>query len=254
MLSFASIASGSNGNCYYVSDGEHAVLIDAGISCKETERRMARLGLKPESVNAIFISHEHADHVVGLRVLATKYQIPVFINPHTLRGCKFKLPPHLICSLPSFDPVCIGDLEIVAFPKSHDAADPVSFVVEKKGYRVGVFTDIGFACEQVKSFLPLCNAVFLESNYCDDMLATSRYPYILKSRISSARGHLSNADAFSLLQQAAGKQLSHIIFSHLSANNNHPDRVAELISGLLPHYTTHIASRSEESPIFSLVP
>ena len=252
MLSFAAIASGSNGNCYFVGDGREAVLIDAGISCRETERRMARLGLSPANLNGVFISHEHTDHISGVTVLAKKYELPVYINEATLANSRLKLPVHLVRLLQPQLPVRFGNLSVQPFGKSHDAADPLSFVVSCNNFHVGVFTDIGYACSEVIHFLRTCHAVFIESNYCDQMLAESRYPMLLKRRISGKKGHLSNAETLQLLTQHAGEQLTHVIFSHLSANNNHPDRVSAVFAPLLQRFTTHIASRHQESPLFSL--
>lgn len=252
MLSFASIASGSNGNCYFVGDGHEGVLIDAGISCRETERRMARLGLSPSQVKAVFISHEHTDHISGLAVLARKYQLPVYINAPTLHNSRLQLPGNLVRLLEPQLPVRIGDISVQPFGKSHDAADPLSFVISRGDYHVGVFTDIGYACDVVTHFLKICHAVFLESNYCEQMLANSHYPLSLKRRISGKKGHLSNEEALQLLTNHAGSQLTHVVLSHLSANNNNPDRVQTVFTPLLQRFKTHIASRSQESPLFSL--
>src|SRR5690606_23954318 len=111
------------------------------------------------------------------------------INEATLYNSRLKLPDHLICLLHSHQPVAVGELTVQPFAKSHDASDPISFVISKNDYHVGVFTDIGYACEEVTRFLHICHAVFLESNYCEKMLAESHYPYFLKARISGSKGH-----------------------------------------------------------------
>src|SRR3954465_15435687 len=128
-LFIASLNSGSNGNCYYVGNHSEAVLVDAGISCRETEKRMAKLGLAMEQVRAIFISHEHTDHISGLPVLAKKYRLPVYISAATLRNSGMALPPELVHYVTTA-PVSIGALRVSAFAKLHDAADPYSFIVE----------------------------------------------------------------------------------------------------------------------------
>lgn len=121
-LFITSLNSGSNGNCYYIGNEREAVLIDAGISCRETEKRIARLGLSMHKVKAIFVSHEHSDHVSGIPRLASKYQLPVFITPHTLRGARFTGGRFPIQSFQGYEPVWIGELCITAFPKLHDAS------------------------------------------------------------------------------------------------------------------------------------
>src|SRR5436305_5023451 len=142
-LYIASLNSGSNGNCYYIGNDREAVLVDAGISCRETEKRMKRLGLSMESVKAIFVSHEHTDHIKGIPVIAKKYQLPVYITTNTLRNGGLELDADLVVSFQPYAPVVIGELAITAFPKFHDAIDPHSFVIESKGIKIGVFTDIG---------------------------------------------------------------------------------------------------------------
>ncbi|MBS4064653.1 MAG: MBL fold metallo-hydrolase, partial [Chitinophagaceae bacterium] len=163
-LFIASLNSGSNANCYYVGNSNEAVLIDAGLSCRETEKRMKRLELDIKKVKAIFISHEHSDHISGLEVLSKKHQLPVYITSPTLNNSSLKLEPGLITSFTKNKVVQIGELEIMPFTKSHDAADAHSFTISSKGIHVGVITDIGYACKQVLKHFSRCHAVFLESN------------------------------------------------------------------------------------------
>ena len=148
-LFIASLNSGSNGNCYYIGNEEEAVLIDAGLSCRETERRMRRLGLSLDRVKAIFISHEHDDHIRGLEILSRRYQLPVYITEPTLEQCRFPPDPALVSSFRGGEAVVIGGLNILAFGKSHDASDPYSFLVSSATVRIGVFTDIGVVCDNL---------------------------------------------------------------------------------------------------------
>ena len=136
-LHIASLNSGSNGNCYYIGNEEEAILVDAGISCRETEKRMFRLGLSMDTVKAIFVSHEHSDHISGIPVLAKKYGLPVYITPPTLRNGGLKLEEHLTFSFNSFETVIIGDLRINAFAKMHDATNPHSFIIACRDVKVG---------------------------------------------------------------------------------------------------------------------
>ncbi len=148
-LFITALASGSNGNCYYIGNDKEAVLIDAGIHCKELEKRMSRLGLSMKNVKAVFISHEHADHIRGLTVLAKRWSPMVYITTPTLRGGRLKLDINYKKSFRCSEPVHIGELQIIPFSKRHDAADPHSFIIESKGVKVGVFTDIGAPCDKL---------------------------------------------------------------------------------------------------------
>lgn len=251
-LYIASLNSGSNGNCYYVGNDEEAVLIDAGISCRETETRMKRLDLTMDKVKAVFISHEHSDHIRGLCVLAKKYNLPVYINDGTLRGCKFALSAHLISPLLSQQPISIGSLVITAFPKLHDAAEPHSFLVACEGIKVGVFTDIGAACPQLIHHFQQCHAAFLESNYDEAMLQNSAYPYFLKRRIAGGMGHLSNTQALELFKTHKPAFMSHLLLSHLSRENNCPKLVEELFKKHASGTEIIVAGRYAETAIFKI--
>ena len=253
-LFITSLNSGSNGNCYYVGNHDEAILVDAGISCRETEKRMLRLGLSITKVRAIFVSHEHGDHITGLTGLSRKFKIPVFITPETLLQSKLPLSPELVTPFTAGVPVNIGSLEILAFAKSHDAIDPHSFVISCGDTRVGVFTDIGNCCAEVIKYFSICQAVFLESNYCEDMLENGNYPYHLKRRIRSNDGHLSNAQALKLFIDHRCNELSHLVLSHLSKNNNCPKLVDRLFRQHAGNTNIIVASRYEETPVYTVLP
>ncbi|GAA4413591.1 MBL fold metallo-hydrolase [Nibrella viscosa] len=244
--------SGSNGNCYYIGNGQEAVLIDAGISCRETERRMERLSLSLETVKAIFVSHEHTDHIRGIGQLAKKYQLPVYITPRTLRQCYLPENRFPIRSLRSTVPVWIGDLCITAFPKQHDASDPHSFLITCQGTRVGVFTDIGRACNNVIDHFRQCHAAFLEANYDEDLLEHGRYPYFLKQRIRGGQGHLSNQQALELFKAHRPAYMSHVLLSHLSRDNNNPQVAIDLFKAHTGSTTVMVASRFQETPVLEI--
>ncbi len=251
-LFIASLNSGSNGNAYYVGNESEAVLVDAGISCRETERRMHALGLDMQKVKGIFISHEHSDHITGLAGLSKKFQLPVYISHHTHASCGLPLDSSLVKFFNRQDRFTIGGLQIKTFPKFHDAADPHSFVISDNGIHVGVFTDIGHCCTEVIRHFQHCHAVFLESNYCDTMLEKGRYPYYLKKRIRSDRGHLSNDQALELFIHSRAAHLSHLILSHLSKNNNCPDLVNRMFSEHAGNTTITVASRYESTDVFEV--
>ncbi len=250
-LQFTSLNSGSNGNCYYIGNSSEAVLIDAGLSCRETERRMKRLGLNMQHVKAIFISHEHIDHVRGLAGLADKYSMPVYVTPATQKGCYHLKPEHAI-SFTAHEPVNIGALSITAFPKFHDAADPHSFIITCNEITVGVFTDIGKACENVITYFKQCHAAFLEANYDTDMLANGSYPSFLKQRISGGVGHLSNDEALEIFTKHKPNFMSHLLLAHLSKDNNNPALVQQIFEEVAGETNVMVASRYEEMAVMSI--
>jgi len=249
-LFISSLNSGSNGNCYYIGNENEAILIDAGVSCRETERRMKRSGLLMEKIKAIFISHEHIDHISGLRVLSKKYQLPVYITAITEQFGNLNLEKNLVKRFSASEPVVIGDLTISAFQKEHDAEDPHSFIISSGSVNIGVFTDIGMACDRVIDHFKQCHAAFLEANYDVDMLMNGTYPGHLKKRISGGNGHLSNMEALDLFNRHRPPFMSHLILSHLSHNNNRPEIVGELFKKYAGNTSVTIASRFRESEVF----
>ena len=251
-LFISSLNSGSNGNCYYIGNENEAVLIDAGISCRETEKRMKRLALSMEKVKAIFISHEHNDHINGMRMLSKKFQLPVYITKGTQVYGGPWLEKHLVHRFKPHEPITIGKLTITPFPKFHDAGDPHSFVVSSVKTRVGIFTDIGIACPQVIRHFKKCHAAFLEANYDEEMLMNGSYPYHLKKRISDGRGHLSNTQALELFKKHRPAFMSHLILSHLSKNNNSPELVNKLFMQHAAQTAIIIASRYEETAVYQV--
>ena len=251
-LFIASLNSGSNGNCYYVGNGNEAILVDVGISCKEVETRMKKLQLSMQTVKAIFVSHEHSDHIRGIAVLAQKWRLPVYSTKPMRRRGSFWIDKELVQDFVQHQPVQVGNLSVTPFPKFHDAADPYSFTVKGNGVTVGVFTDLGKPCDQLVRHFSQCHAAFLESNYDEVMLDKGSYPYHLKNRIRGGQGHLSNRQALELFQQYRPAHLSHLLLAHLSKNNTCPKLVAELFA---PHAgNTHVvvASRYEATPVYEI--
>lgn len=252
MLKIASLNSGSNGNCYYIANEEEAVLVDVGISCREIERRMLRIGLGLQKVKAIFISHEHIDHVRGVEGTSRRYQIPVYISEGTLRNSQVKIDAELIRSFEGHKGIAVGGLTVTGFGKRHDAADPYSFVVEGNGVTIGVFTDIGSACENVTTYFKCCHAAFLESNYDEEMLANGRYPAFLKQRIAGDHGHLSNKQALDLFLNHKPGYMSLVLPSHLSRDNNNPKLVQDLFEAQAGNTKVVVASRDTATPVFTI--
>jgi len=197
-----------------VGNEEEAVLIDAGLSCRETEKRMKQLGLSLKKVKGIFITHEHIDHVKGVEVISQKHDIPVYINRSTRQHCRLPVPEKKSVIIQNDETIEIGELKISAFSKWHDAIDPVSYVVACKDVHVGVFTDIGSVCENLIQRFSQCQVVFLEANYDDYLLENGPYPFMLKER------------------------------------NNHPDVVLEKFKTISHDVRIGIASRHEATPVF----
>ncbi len=249
-LYFTSINSGSNGNCYYVGNDNEAVLVDVGLTCKEVEKRMERLGLSVNKVKAIFISHEHSDHIKGLAVFAKKHKLPVYISTPTLKSSRLLLDSNNTFPLNHLQNIQIGNLKISAFSKFHDAADPYSFTVECNDVRVGVFTDIGAVCDRLITHFKNCHAAFLEANYDTDMLQNGRYPYFLKRRIMGGHGHLSNMQALELFMNHKPEYMSHLLLSHLSKDNNDPELVESLFKNVAGDTFVKVASRYEETELY----
>ncbi|MFL5789656.1 MAG: MBL fold metallo-hydrolase [Flavisolibacter sp.] len=249
-LYVSSLNSGSNGNCYYIGNENEAVLVDAGISCREIEKRMKRLHLPMQKVKAVFISHEHSDHIKGLSFLSKKYNLPVYITDATRRNGYLFIEKQLLRSFQPHQPVQVGELSVLPFPKLHDAADPYSFTIKYKEVQIGVFTDIGRPCQNVIHQFSQCHAAFLEANYDDEMLDKGNYPFYLKKRIKSETGHLSNLQALELFQQYRPGFMSHLFLSHLSKNNNSPELVETLFNMNSQGVKIVVASRYAETPVY----
>lgn len=235
-----------------MGNAHEAVLVDVGISCREIEKRLKRLSLDIQKIKAIFVSHEHTDHIRGIEVLSRKFQLPVFITDATLKHSGVFLQEGLSRHFDAYRPIVIGELTITAFPKLHDAKDPHSFLVSGNGINVGVFTDIGHACEHVTKNFNQCHAVFLEANYDETMLEDGPYPYYLKKRIQSRVGHLSNDQALELFLRHRSASLSHVLLSHLSKENNDAVLVHDLFTRNGSKTKIVVASRECESKVFHI--
>lgn len=248
----ASLNSGSNGNCYYIGNTDAAILIDAGISCRETEKRLMRLGLSMRKIKALFISHEHGDHIHGAAALSRKYHLPIYISEMTMRNCPMELNPERTIFFQKYQTIQIGNITVTPFPKFHDAADPYSFVAEYAGVTIGVFTDLGIPCDHTIEHFKKCHAAYLESNYDEAMLANGSYPQHLKNRISGDRGHLSNDQALQLFKKHRPSHMSHVFLSHLSRDNNSPKRAKEIFEPHAQHTKIVVASRDRESKLYHI--
>ncbi len=212
---------------------------------------MQDLGLSMKTVKAIFVSHEHIDHIKGVATISSKFDLPVFISGKTAGYCP-AVKTHLLRELKPDEAVQAGNLTITPFSKFHDACDPHSFTISNAGVTVGVFTDIGRVCKNVIHHFSRCHAAFLETNYDEIMLETGSYPLMLKKRIRGGHGHLSNRQALDLFVQHRPPYMSHLLLSHLSKENNHPQLVTNTFSPHAGNTMIYVASRSEASPVFSI--
>lgn len=253
-LQIASLNSGSNGNCYYVGNETEAVFIDAGLSCRETERRMRVLGLDMKKVKAIFISHEHADHVTGMPLLSKKWQLPVYITPATHSRSRLPLRPEHTVHFQAGKAVQVGGLTVLPFAKYHDGCDPHSFTIYGNGTCIGVMTDLGRVCKELVHHFKQCDAAFLEANYDEVMLEQGRYPYHLKKRISGGHGHLSNREALELFRAHRPEGMSHLLLSHLSKENNDPTLVLDQFRPHANGTQVLVASRYKPSEVYTIYP
>lgn len=250
MLEICALASGSNGNCYYIGNGRDAVLVDAGISRRQVMERMSAKGLDPAKVRAIFISHEHADHMRGVRVLSKKLDVPVYFTKKTWENSWGPNRPAKVVLFNPGDVINICDFQVHSFSKNHDAAEPCSFRISFQGKNIGVFTDIGAACDNVKSELAHCHALFLESNYDEDMLWSGPYPHYLKTRVAGEFGHLSNMQAFELLETHHNLGLQVVFLSHLSEENNRPEVAIEAFKSLSDRFSVRLTNRYAAAEVY----
>lgn len=255
MLRFCLLGSGSSGNAALVASHSAKILVDNGLSFKRLQERTACVGESLEGLDAVFVTHEHADHVAGLGVLTRKMPVPVYMTGDT----RAALPPGL-GALPTVrvfeagETLRVGDLEIDSFPVSHDAADPVSYAVRCAGAKLGFATDLGHVSHGVRRGLSGSHALVIESNYCPQRLLNGHYPARVQHRIRSRIGHLSNQDMCSLLASLLHERLSTVVLMHISENNNHPEDVLALARNVMRNHPArlHLAFQDRPTPLFEV--
>jgi phosphoribosyl 1,2-cyclic phosphodiesterase len=231
---FACLGSGSEGNGLLVEAGATRVLIDCGFGIRDAVARLARIGVSPESINAIIVTHEHSDHVGGVAAFAARYQTPVWLTFGTLSTVseRFADLPR-VYGFDTHDAFAIDAIEVRPFPVPHDAREPVQFVCSDGRWRLGVLTDLGVSTAHVEASLSGCDALVLECNHDAGMLANGDYPYALKQRIASRFGHLDNEAAAGLLSRLDNSKLKHVFAAHLSQHNNMPDLARAALAAAL---------------------
>lgn len=251
-----SLASGSNGNIYYIEYGDDAIVVDMGISFRRLKLRAQSRHIDLKKIRAVLVSHEHSDHVYGLPTLCRQTGAVAYMTHGTFIGMRDKYRPtrDLVKFINIGEPLTIGPFNIHSFSKPHDVEDPCSFRIEVAGVNIGVFTDIGKPCKGLEDNLMLCNLVFLESNYDGELLLDGPYPQHLKDRIVSGFGHLSNYQAADIVRQLAPPKLHTIFLSHISHENNTPELALKAFHDLRPKYEIRVMSRDEASDVWAVTP
>ncbi len=219
---FLILASSSAGNSAYVSDGVTHLLIDCGLSRRETFARLEAHGINPHQINAILISHEHSDHVCGLPPIAKKLACPVYLTAGTAAGLEPGKEAEYFQHFPAGSRFSIGSFDIQSFSLPHDAADPVGFILRSNGRSVGLCTDLGYMPDSIRFHLKDCDLILLESNHDLEMLKVGPYPWSLKQRVMSRRGHLSNDGVSQFILDDLTPRTRHLLLGHLSEQNNLP--------------------------------
>jgi len=230
-MSLAVLASGSKGNSALVASARTRILVDTGLSGRETFKRLRAVGEEPASIAAILISHEHSDHICGLAILAKKLNIPVYMTEATFHACARQMRDQqgqkwscarleTFASGSSFD---IGDISVTPFTIPHDAADPVAFTFRAEGVKIAVVTDLGYMPASVKQHIRGCDVLMLESNHDLEMLRVGPYPWSVKQRVLSRVGHLSNEALAEFFSSDYDGSAAFVVLAHLSEQNNHPE-------------------------------
>ena len=264
-MELCTLASGSSGNAVFMGTDDSGILIDCGISGKRTEEGLNSIGRTGRDLKAILVTHEHADHVQGLGVLARKLGIPVYVTEGTRKALMKmsslgKIPEELFHVIRADEPVQIDDFSVLPFAISHDAAEPVGFRVGAGGKSAAVATDMGVYTEDTVQHLRGLDALLLEANHDVHMLEVGRYPYYLKMRILGEKGHLSNEASGRLLSEVLHDNIKHIVLGHLSQENNYPALAyetvcAEVTMGDCPYragdFSIRVAERDRAGEVLS---
>ncbi len=264
-MAICSLSSGSSGNTYLVLSESTAVLVDAGVSARQIGLRLSSLGLSPEALDAILITHEHRDHISGLPVLMKKLEVPFYASRGTAEAIRGLAPAEPETVVPG-ETLMIGDLQVNAFKTSHDAAEPLGFRFRSGGKQISIVTDTGCVTEEIFQNMRGSDILVLESNHDVNILRIGRYPWFLKQRIASDRGHLSNeaaAEALARLieeERLAGMEKDRtVLLAHLSRENNFPEMALATVrnvleaKGVMSRKTRiETLARTETSPLYTV--
>lgn len=257
MIRFCLLGSGSSGNAILVASSNAKILIDNGLSFKQLRLRAEELGESLDDLKAVFITHEHIDHVHGVGILARRLKVPVYVTEKTYQNF-----PTVVGAMPDVrhfeagEAVALDGIRLTSFSVCHDAADPVGYTIEADGVKLGIASDLGRVSQLVRNRLQGAHALLLESNYCPQMLQNGPYPVMLQQRIRSHLGHLSNADMNSLLADLLHDQLKIVVLVHLSEENNNPELAHEMAARVLAQHGAQliVAQRHKPTGVFTVTP
>jgi phosphoribosyl 1,2-cyclic phosphodiesterase len=249
------LGSGSKGNCTYIESPAARILIDAGLSAREIERRLRQIGRSPETLDGVLMSHEHSDHIQGVGALARRYKLPVYANAATWQRAQHVVG--VVDDPREFStgaPFLLKDVVVDPFSLPHDADDPVAFRLSWRRRTMAIVTDLGYPSQLVRERIRGCHLLVLEANHDDAMLKAGPYPWPLKQRIGGKSGHLSNLQSSQLLRDVLHDELEHVVLAHLSEINNRPDLARLTAQEILGSRGTQlcVASQREVSAWFLL--
>lgn len=242
MIKFLCLGSGSSGNSYFLTTGQTSILIDAGLSIRTLRRLLQINGFDIEKIDAVFVTHDHADHIKAVGNMANDLNVPIYTTAEIHMGINrnycvtSKLTEKHMHQICKGVPVQINDFKLTAFEVPHDSSDCVGYKVEAEGVTFCLVTDAGHVTEDIQNMVGSANYLVLESNHDEEMLARGPYPAYLKGRIRSGRGHLSNRECGGLLAEYATEKLRHVWLCHLSEENNHPELARKTVSSILRSY------------------
>lgn len=243
MKGFIPLASGSKGNCIYYSTGKTKLLIDAGISMKAIKCKLNEIDVELEEIDAILVTHDHSDHIAGLKTISKNFDIPIFANADTAKGI---VDTHQImpkCKIFSTgDTFLFQDLAIHPFSIPHDTLDPVGFTLHHDGLKVGICTDLGFVTSLIRTHLQECDYLYVEANHCPEMVHASNRPLLYKQRVLSRVGHLSNRGCAELLLDVLTDRTKHVHLAHISSECNTPEKALSTV-------VSELKQRNIETPV-----
>lgn len=255
-MEIAALSSGSSGNCFYIGDENLGILVDVGISAKKVIERLEQINVSPQKIKAIFVTHEHIDHVRGVDVLARKLNLEIYATRATANHVFLCSNKKLIKYIDVKKPVNVGCLRIEAFSKTHSAVDPVSYNIygDKK---VSIITDAGHVCQNIKSHVSDCDFLCIESNHDEMMLEKGPYPFFLKKWVKSDSGHLSNKQAALCILEHGSSKLNNVVLAHLSGTNNTPDIAIKTFKEIIGERTNfspsvHVSIKDEPTRLFRI--
>ena len=254
-LALCVLGSGSKGNAIYITDGITSILVDSGLSGIEIERRLKSAGISPRILDAIVVTHEHADHISGVGVLSRRLSLPVYASKATAcRSAELTGKLHKIVHFECGSEFAVNTLTLRPFSLPHDAEDPAGVIVSRNGRKIGIATDMGTVTSLSKEHLKGCSLLVLEANHDLKMLEEGPYPWSLKQRIRSRTGHLSNEQARDLLKELRHPCLEHVVLAHLSETNNTPQKAYREICGAVNsrHTSLHVAEQNRSGGLLFL--